>query len=129
MLSGDDGKSLTAIVVLSPNELFNAGFLDKKTSKMLQKQNEVVNDPQCSEEDCESSCSALNQAATSLRNDKALNDALISDIRSATKDFRKWEQVGNVYITLEPFAMANGQLTQSYKVKRDAVSKRYSEEL
>ena len=34
-----------------------------------------------------------------------------------------------MYVTLEPFAMANGLLTQSYKVKRDFVAKRYSDEL
>jgi hypothetical protein len=30
---------------------------------------------------------------------------------------------------MEPFAMVNGQLTQSYKVKRDAVYDRYGSEL
>lgn len=129
MLSGDDGKSLTAIVVLSPNELLNAGFLDKKQGASLQKENEKVNDPKCSEEDCRASCKVLNDATVSLRQNSSLMQALTSDIRAATKDFRKWEQVGNIYITLEPFAMANGQLTQSYKVKRDAVSGRYAGEL
>ncbi len=129
MLSGDDGKSLTAIVVLNPNELVNAGFLDRGKGSSLQKDNEKMNDPKCSEEDCAASCKVLNQAAVSLRKDSSLKEALMSDIRAATKNFRKWEQVGNVYITLEPFAMINGLLTQSYKVKRDAVSRRYSEEL
>jgi len=32
-------------------------------------------------------------------------------------------------VTLEPFAMANGLLTQSFKVKRDFVAKRYEDEL
>jgi hypothetical protein len=32
------------------------------------------------------------------------------------------EQMSTVILTLEPFAMANGQSTQSYKVKRDAVT-------
>ena len=129
MLSGDDGKSLTAIVVLSPNELVNAGFLDKATGSSLQKDNEKMNDPQTSEEDCAASSKVLNGAADNLRNDESLKKTLMTDIRAATKDFRKWEQVGNVFITLEPFAMCNGQLTQSYKVKRDAVSSRYAEEL
>lgn len=129
MLSGDDGKSLTAIVVLSPNELVNAGFLDKATGSSLQKDNEKMNDPQTSEEDCAASSKVLNGAANNLRNDESLQKTLMTDIRAATKDFRKWEQVGNVFITLEPFAMCNGQLTQSYKVKRDAVSSRYAEEL
>ncbi len=129
MLSGDDGKSLTAITVLNPNELVNAGFLDPSVGKSLQKENEKVNDPKCSEEDCISSCSVLSDASVKLRDDSALKSSLMSEIRAATKDFRKWEQVGDVYITLEPFAMSNGLLTQSYKVKRDFVSKRYADEL
>jgi hypothetical protein len=32
-----------------------------------------------------------------------------------------------VYLAMEPFAMANGQLTQSYKAKRDSVMARYAE--
>lgn len=129
MLSGDDGKSLTAIAVLSPNELVNAGFLDAKLGKSLQRENEKVNDPKCSEEECVSSCTVLNEASAKLRSNSALKTNLMGEIRAATKDFRKWEQVGDVYITLEPFAMTNGLLTQSYKVKRDAVSKRYADEL
>jgi long-chain acyl-CoA synthetase len=52
-------------------------------------------------------------------------------VKQATSSgvFRKWEQVNDVYVTLEPFAMANGLLTQSYKVKRDFVVKRYQDEL
>ena len=43
--------------------------------------------------------------------------------------FRKYEQVSDVYLTFEPFAMVNGLLTQSYKVKREFVAKRYHDEL
>lgn len=129
MLSGDDGKSLTAIVVLNPDELVNGGFVDKATGKKIKKENEKVNDPKCSEEECEASCDILNEAVLALRKDESLNAAIMKDIRACTTDFRKWEQVGKVHLTLEPFAMTNGLLTQSYKVKRDAVSKRYSDEL
>jgi len=129
MLIGDDGKSLTAIIVLNPNELLNAGFVDKKMGKALQKQNESVNDPKCSEKDCSDACEALSQTSETLRADTSLESVLVADVKTATKIFRKWEQVKNIYITLEPFAMSNGQLTQSYKVKRDAVSNRYLNEL
>jgi hypothetical protein len=44
-------------------------------------------------------------------------------------DFAPWEQVSTVYLTLQPCAMANGQLIKSYKVKRDAVTARYYDEL
>ena len=129
MLTGQDGRSLTAIAVLSPNELVNAGFISKMEGKTLQKANEAVNDPKCTEEVLEENRKLLIDASVTLRKDDALKKALLSDIRIATKDFRAWEQVSDVYITLEPFAMSNGLLTQSYKVKRNEVSERYKDEL
>jgi len=129
MLTGQDGRSLTAIAVLSPNELVNAGFMDKSKGETLQKANEKLNDPKCTEEDCAEEIALLNDASEELRNDDSLQKALMTDVRAATKDFRAWEQVGNLYVTLEPFAMSNGLLTQSYKVKRDAVANRYAGEL
>uniref|UniRef100_A0A7S2UNN2 AMP-dependent synthetase/ligase domain-containing protein n=1 Tax=Attheya septentrionalis TaxID=420275 RepID=A0A7S2UNN2_9STRA len=129
MLTGQDGRKLVAIVVLNPSELVGAGFLNKKEGKALQAESERVNDPKCSEEDCAKGCDILAEASVKLRSDKELGKALLVDMKSATKDFRKWEQVGDVYITLEPFAMANGQLTQSYKVKRDSVLERYGDSL
>lgn len=129
MLTGDDGKRLVAISVLSPNELVSAGFLDTKTGEKLQTLNEKVNDPKCSEEDCVNYCEDLKEASEALRSNKSLNSALTRDLKKATKPFRKWEHVSDVYVTLEPFAMANGQLTQSYKVKRDSVMVRYNNEL
>mmetsp|Transcript_24090 Transcript_24090/g.33867 ORF Transcript_24090/g.33867 Transcript_24090/m.33867 type:complete len:800 (+) Transcript_24090:146-2545(+) len=129
MLVGQDGRSLTAIAVVSPKELESAGFLSKAEADELQKENEKVNDPKCGELDCVAGCEALNKAADKIRSNGELKNLLIADMKKATKPFRKWEQVSDVYVTLEPFAMANGQLTQSYKVKRDSVAKRYSDEL
>jgi long-chain acyl-CoA synthetase len=129
MLTGQDGRTLTAIVVLNANELVAGGFLDKKTGKNIENLAESVNDPKCTEEECKVGCDALGQESQALRKDDKLMKALKADIKQATKGFRAWEQVGNVHITLEPFAMSNGQLTQSYKVKRDAVSSRYADEL
>jgi long-chain acyl-CoA synthetase len=96
---------------------------------ILQKANEAVNDPKCTEEVLVENKKVLIDASLKLRKDDALKKALLSDIRTATKDFRAWEQVSDVYITLEPFAMSNGLLTQSYKVKRNEVSERYKNEL
>jgi len=72
---------------------------------------------------------SLNQAAESLRSNKDLGKVIEAIFEAATADFRKWEKVQDFYITLEPFAMANGQLTQSYKVKRASVTERYEGEL
>lgn len=127
MLTGQDGRRLVAIMVLSPNELANAGFLEKEEAARLQAASEKVNDPKCEPEDCRDCCNNLNGAADALRTNEALRQTLLADVARAHSagKFRKWEQVGDVYLTLEPFAMANGQLTQSYKVKRNAVLERY----
>jgi long-chain acyl-CoA synthetase len=129
MLTGQDGRRIVAITVLSPNELVNTGYLTKEEGKMLQGANEKVNDPKCSEEELEEQSKILRDASVKLRDNKDLMVALMGDVKKATKEFRAWEQVGAIYPTLEPFAMANGQLTQSYKVKRAAVIDRYGDEL
>jgi long-chain acyl-CoA synthetase len=129
MLTGQDGRQLLSIMVLSPNELVNAGFLNKEEGDKLQKANEKVNDPMCTEEECKAECKVLADASAKLRSNKELQDALAADVKKATAGFRAWEKVGAIYTTLEPFTMANGQLTQSYKVKRAAVMDRYSNEL
>ena len=129
MLMGQDGRKLVAIVVLNPNELVNAGFLQAQDGEVLQKANEKINDAKCTREDFEQSAAILTSAAARLRQADSLKNALIADTKRATKNFRAWEQVNDVYITLEPFAMVNGQLTQSYKVKRASVSERYAGEI
>ena len=127
MLTGQDGRSLVAIIVLSPMELFNGGFISKAEADKLQIASDKVNDPKCSDEDCETYSRELNEAADKLRSNAGLKTALKTDVSRATKGFRKWEQVSEVYLTLEPFAMVNGLLTQSYKVKRDQVVNRYKD--
>lgn len=130
MLTGQDGRKLLSIVVLSPTELANAGYLTKDQADKLQKANEAVNDPKCTEIDCEENLQILKDASLELRANKELQKALVTDIKkSTTEGFRAWERVDTAYITLEPFAMANGQLTQSYKVKRASVMERYGDEL
>jgi long-chain acyl-CoA synthetase len=127
MLTGQDGRKLVAIVVLNPNALVEGGFVERASAQaeQLLKAYEKVNEPKCSEEDCEACCKILIDAAEKLRDNSVLKASISQDVSRATAQFRKWEQVGDIYVTLEPFAMANGQLTQSYKVKRDAVLKRY----
>lgn len=129
MLMGQDGRSLVAVLVLNPNELANAGFLNEADGTRLQKANEKVNNPKATLEHCSEDIAELAKASADLRNDSSLQGALMADIKAATKGFRAWEQVGNIYVTLEPFAMSNGLLTQSYKVKRDVVAARYKDEL
>jgi long-chain acyl-CoA synthetase len=129
MLTGQDGRRLVAIVVLSPTELAKAGYLSQDEGEKLQAANDAVNDPKCTEEMCTENSATLKKASEDLRKNSDLQKGLMTDIKAATSGFRGWEQVGDVHVILEPFAMANGQLTQSYKVKRDSVMTRYGDEL
>jgi len=131
MLSGQDGRSLTAITVLNPNALADAGLLDESRAKAIMKDYEKVNDPKCTEEDCDEACDRLAKASDEIRSNSGIVKKVAADVKKATssESFRKYEQTSKVYVTLEPFAMANGLLTQSYKVKRDFVAKRYQDEM
>ncbi|KAL7464205.1 hypothetical protein ACHAXS_004542 [Conticribra weissflogii] len=131
MLYGQDGRTLIAITVLNPNELANGGLIDESRAKQLMKDYETLNDPKCNEEDCAQACERLAAASKEIRSDSGIITRVTTEVKDATSTgaFRKYEQVSNVYVTLEPFAMANGLLTQSYKVKRDFVAKRYQDEI
>ena len=131
MLSGQDEKSLSAVVVVNPDALAKAGLLNEDLAASLMKDYETVNDPKCNEDDCAEAFKRLVNASKKLRSDVKITERVKADIKKATSgaSFRKWEKVSNVYITLEPFAMGNGLLTQSYKVKRHAIAKRYENEL
>jgi len=121
MLTGQDGRRLVAIAVLRPDELATAGYLDQSEVKKLQEAYDTMNDPKCSDEDGEASMKILSAAAPKLQSNDALKAALKADIKAATSNFRAWEQVGAIHVVIEPFAMTNGLLTQSFKVKRDSV--------
>jgi len=128
----DAGRKLIAIVVLNPTELMSNGFItSKEEMKKLQNANELVNDINSSQSDRDVSTRLLQNASEKLRNDASLSKTLVDFVKTSTKGgrFRAFENVNTVYLTLEPFAMSNGQLTQSYKVKRDSVYGRYGSEL
>jgi long-chain acyl-CoA synthetase len=116
-------------MVLNLNELATRGYLVRSEADILLTAAEAVNDPKCSPADCEANGARLRKASEKVRKDPKLNAEITKLLKDATNDFRKWEKVGNFYLTLEPFAMANGLLTQSYKVKRDQVLQRYVAEL
>lgn len=129
MLTGQDGRSLVAITVLNPMELANMGILDRNTAVECQTASDKMNDPKCTAEDCQTYSRILHDVGSQLRGNKELGKALEDIFKVATKGFRQWERVNEYYVTLEPFAMVNGLLTQSYKVKRNTVQERYSNEL
>lgn len=131
MLSGQDEKRLSAIAVVNPDALAKAGLLDEDLAASLMKDYEMVNDPKCTEEDCAEACKRLEEASNLIRSEGVIIEKVKTDIKKATTGsaFRAWEQVNDVYITLEPFAMGNGLLTQSFKVKRHSIAKRYENKL
>jgi len=131
------GKKLIAIVVLNPTELYQNGFLNsggEEEMKQLQSAQDVVNDINSTPHDCRTASELLQKASEQLRINTNLSTTLTKLVKTSTKGddqggFRPYENVSTVYITVEPFAMSNGQLTQSYKVKRDSVYERYGNEL
>jgi len=125
ILTGQDQKFLTAIVVLNPSDLDKEGFLDKTQSNEILNLQQVMQDPNCS--NIEETCSKLKQYTRILQANQQLLAFLQKHVTKATTNFRTWEQVKNIIITLEPFAMANGLLTQSYKVKRNSVMEYYNQ--
>jgi long-chain acyl-CoA synthetase len=130
MLTGQDGRRLIAITALSPSALAEAGFLEASEASTLQAAMDKVSDPKVtSVEECADELKLLQEASKRLRQNKDLKKSLEADAQRASKNFRSWEKVSDIYPTLEPFAMSNGQLTQSYKVKRASVLERYQEEL
>lgn len=131
MLTGQDGRRLVGVVVLNPSALAAAGFLDESRANDILKDYERVNNPLCTEEDCIAACERLAKASDDIRSNRDIVNKVSADVNQATSSgsFRKYEQVKDVYLTLEPFAMANGLLTQSFKVKRDFVIRRYQDEL
>ena len=135
MLTGQDGRSLVAIAVLNPNALAEQGYMQKEkeedvvhTAKELQGCIDKVNDPKILLSDCEWELNVLRSySKEQLRNNMELQNRIRTDMLRATSGFRSWEQVNKVYMTLEPFVMVNGLLTQSYKVKRNVVLDRYKD--
>lgn len=129
MLTGQDGRRLVAVAVLNPTELVVNGFISKNEGESMRVEIDVLNDPKCTEEQAAASSKALQEASKRVRANKELEAVLAGQIKSACSVFRPWEQVGDVFLTMEPFSMANQQLTQSYKVKRASVMDAYREYL
>ena len=89
---------------------------------------ETMNDPKFDAVEAAAAQKELEAFGEKLRADKAVVAAVQADLKASTgvaNGFRKWESVQHAYVVCEPFAMSNGQLTQSFKVKRAEVSARY----
>jgi long-subunit acyl-CoA synthetase (AMP-forming) len=112
LLTEQNGRRLVAIVVLSLTALANLGYLSKGEAEILQKANEAVNDAKY--DDCEIESKFLRKASEKLRKNITLQTIVVSAIRATINSgFARWEQANTVYITMEPFDMANGHWTQN----------------
>eukprot|EP00520_Triparma_pacifica_P006470 CAMPEP_0118648140 /NCGR_PEP_ID=MMETSP0785-20121206/8992_1 /TAXON_ID=91992 /ORGANISM="Bolidomonas pacifica, Strain CCMP 1866" /LENGTH=460 /DNA_ID=CAMNT_0006540303 /DNA_START=569 /DNA_END=1950 /DNA_ORIENTATION=- len=129
VLSGDDGRRLVAICVLNIPALAAAGYITKDQEKKYAPLVETMNDPKYDPELCASAASDLSSLTEELALDSALLSVIKEELKSSTgvkAGFRAWESVSEAIITSEPFAMSNGLLTQSFKVKRQPVIDRWS---
>ena len=131
MLVGDERKSLSAVCVLNVNELVKENLVGKKEGDRLFRLIEEVNDPKFG--DVREAIKQLEVAQEKLRGEKTVERLIEEKVKACTGrggGFRPWESVGGkVLILLEPFAMSNGRLTQSFKIKRNVVGERYGGEL
>mmetsp|Transcript_10851 Transcript_10851/g.21596 ORF Transcript_10851/g.21596 Transcript_10851/m.21596 type:complete len:767 (-) Transcript_10851:35-2335(-) len=131
MLTGDDGRRLLAVTVVSLDALARAGLVGKEDARRYSKLVEVMNDPKFDAAEAAEAQKELDAYGERLRSDKAVVAAVQADLKASTgvaNGFRKWESVQDAFVVAEPFAMSNGLLTQSFKVKRAEVAKRYSSE-
>ena len=126
MLVGQDKAFLVSIVVLNPESLAARGLISETEGRRLSAiigATPMTTGPDGDVEE-------LRSAARTLQGDARIKDAVMKELSLTNeKTKRGWERVGKAIITLEPFSVVNGQLTQTLKVKRDAVAKRYAEDI
>jgi len=130
MLMGDDGRRLVAVAVVDLGGLEEKGLVSKDDRVKYQKLVDVMNEPKFDRDETDNAKSELEKLGTKLRSDSAVVSAVVSDLKAASgtaAGFRTWESVQDAYVVVEPFAMSNGLLTQSFKVKRAQVAEAYGE--
>ena len=105
VLRGQDTKQLSAVVVLNPRELATAGFIDGKEGERLQQLVDQINEPLCSVGQYTAAAEELNRSVEGLHQNKQLQDRLKDDSKRLLQNFRKWEQVVEFDILLEPVSL------------------------
>jgi len=105
VLAGQDKKRLSAIAVLNPQELYNAGFIDHDEGERLQSLVDIINNPQCSKDEYAQSSTELSKVSEKLKSDTKLLALVNENVKHLLKRFRPWEQVGRFKLTLEPVSI------------------------
>jgi len=124
----EGGRRLVAILVVSLAGLKERGLVDENVVKNYQGLVDELNDPKYDQDSCLLASEQLETLQELLRKDKRVEEAIVGDLQACTGakgGFMAWERVADCVLVVEPFAMSNCLLTQSFKVKRDAVEARY----
>lgn len=124
MLVGQDETFLTAVAVLNPASLASRGLISHEWAAELEAcvgATPLTTGPV-------GPLSTLLAASEKLRKDPKVMAAVAADIEATNVGTeRPWEKVGKAIVTLEYFSVANSQLTQTLKVKRDVVTSAYAD--
>jgi long-chain acyl-CoA synthetase len=95
VLSGDDGRRLVAICVLSIPGLVARGFMTQEQEKMYSPLVDRLNEPQYDPDACAEAAEELRSLTKSLRSNGDLAAAVQDDMKGATGvkgGFRAWER-------------------------------------
>jgi len=131
MLVGDERKACTAVCVLNLAVMAEKGLMATGESERLNALVEIMNDPKFDGTKIASAQKELIAVGEKIRLEgkigKVVNDSL-KQCTGVEGGFRKWEKVAESYLLVEPFAMSNSLLTQSFKIKRNSIAERYGGE-
>jgi long-chain acyl-CoA synthetase len=124
MLVGQDKTFLTAICVMSPAELRRRGLVSQELGVEIET---AIGATPLTTGPAAKHMSRLRALSDQLNADAKVVSSVMMDVAKVNEGTtRAWERIGKVVITLEPFSVANDQLTQTLKVKRDAVASVYA---
>mmetsp|Transcript_17209 Transcript_17209/g.37444 ORF Transcript_17209/g.37444 Transcript_17209/m.37444 type:complete len:787 (+) Transcript_17209:120-2480(+) len=124
MVVGQDRKALGALIVVTVDSLEANGFVTKEDAERIQGLVEVGD------------AGALKQVEPLLLDNgeqgRALKKEIDKEIATRSRERPNYtpnDRISSYRLLLRPFSVENGTLTQTLKIKRDAVSSMYAEEI